>query len=394
MSETERINTDNLASVLRGLKNLSKNDYKKALHELHYDGPSFKTPKQFDAFLLKVVYERFDTVDTDYILISLGLLLGYKREIGIGKRYEKYLRDSSYIQDVYSGDCKDPYDSVDEKQKNRYKAALRDLADGRIEKLAEVIAEIKKQEGFEEYIKAALTDYYDESNNTVRLKKPYYATIRQKNTSSIIGNNSDTDSESTVESGESESATGKNDDKHKGKSINPIPPEPNNMSIKITSWIKRTFKVGLIFALFLVVMIFAKPVSLFLTRFMEASTLYSIEFKRTGRWLPYGEEMELDIIPKPGNASLKGLRCKSGGDNAHMIEILSEQNLRIRATKEPEDSDRCPVDIEAYMDYDEDIKDVMTIYIIKDGQNESTGEGELDDKKPGDSSQRVDQYDY
>lgn len=182
MSEKERIDTDDLASTLRGLKNLSKNDYKKALYELHYDGPSFKTPKQFDAFLLKVVYEHFDTVDTDYILISLGLLLGYEREIGIGKRYEKYLRDSSYIQDVYSGGCKEPYDSVDGKQKNRYKAALRDLADGRIEKLAEVIAEIKKQKDFEEYIKAALTDYYDESNNTVRLKRPYYATIKLEDT--------------------------------------------------------------------------------------------------------------------------------------------------------------------------------------------------------------------
>ena len=182
MSETERIDTDNLASALRGLKNLSKNDYKKALHELHYDGSSFKTPKQFDAFLLKVVYEHFDTVDTDYILISLGLLLGYEREIGIGKRYEKYLRESSYIQDVYSGDCKDPYDSVDGKQKNRYKAALRDLADGRIEKMAEVIAEIKKQKGFEEYVKAALTDYYDESNNTVKLKRPHYTTIKIEDT--------------------------------------------------------------------------------------------------------------------------------------------------------------------------------------------------------------------
>ena len=39
MSEKERIDTDDLASTLRGLKNLSKNDYKKALYDLHYDGP-------------------------------------------------------------------------------------------------------------------------------------------------------------------------------------------------------------------------------------------------------------------------------------------------------------------------------------------------------------------
>lgn len=370
MSEIKRIDTKTLATALRGLKDLAKNDYKEVLRQLHYNGPSFKTPKQFDAFLLEVVYECFDTIDTDYILISLGLLLGFEREIKIGKRYEEYLRYSNYIQDVYSGNCKEPYDSVDKEQKNRYKAALRDLADGRIEKLAEALAEIKMQEEFEEYIKVALTDYYNETNNTVKLKKPYYTTIQQ-------------------ESIEQEA------DEQEGVPINQTPPEPptlepDDMLIKITNWIKRFSRVVIVAILLLVVVLLIKPISLFLARLTESPRPYSIEFERKGRWLPYGEDMKLEVKPEPADASLEGLRCGSKGDNAHMIEVLSEQNLHIKAVKESEDSERCPVDIEAYMDYNENIKDVMTIYIIKDGQNESTGEGEIHDKFSGDYSQKAD----
>lgn len=184
-------------------------------------------------------------------------------------------------------------------------------------------------------------------------------------------------------------------EKHKDKPIEPDSPEPptpepDNMLLKITGWIKTTFRIGLILASFLAVILLIKPISLFLSRLMESPTPYRIEFERTGRWLPYGEEMDLKVKPEPADASLKGLRCNSKGDNSHMIEVLSEQNLHIKAIKEPENSERCPVELEAYMDYNEDIKDVMTIYIIKDGQNESTGEGELYDKSSGNYSQKAD----
>lgn len=116
---------------------------------------------------------------------------------------------------------------------------------------------------------------------------------------------------------------------------------------------------------------------------------YRITFTNPEEWLPFGEPKNLTVKPEPADAALDGLRCKSEGDNAHIIEILSEPGLHIKAIDESEDSEKCDVEVKAYMDYNETISDVVTIHVIKNGENESTGEGEFDDKTPGDSSQKV-----
>lgn len=186
------------------------------------------------------------------------------------------------------------------------------------------------------------------------------------------------------------------DEKDEDKPIDPNPPEPptpktDSMLIKITVWVKRVVVVILLIAIsLLVVTLLIKPISLFLEKLNESPKPYSIEFQRTGRWLPYGEEMNLVVNPKPSDATLNGLRCKSEGDNAHVIEILSESGLHIKAIDEPEGSEKCDVDIKAYMDYDENISDVITIYVIKDGESETMGNGELNDKSSGGFSQKVD----
>lgn len=115
---------------------------------------------------------------------------------------------------------------------------------------------------------------------------------------------------------------------------------------------------------------------------------YSIKFRNPDEWLPFGKSYYLKVDPKPSDGTLEGLRCES--KNPDIIEILSEPELHIQAIKESEDSKECNVRIKAYMSYDKNIKDEMTVHVIKDGQNESTDEGELDDKTPGNSSQKVD----
>lgn len=116
----------------------------------------------------------------------------------------------------------------------------------------------------------------------------------------------------------------------------------------------------------------------------------SIRFSNPDEWLPFGQPTNLTVNPSPDDATLDGLRCKSEGDNAHMIEVLSEPGLHIKAIDEFDGSEPCNVSVKAYMEYNDSISDVVTIHVIKDGENEPTGEGELDDKSSGNSSQKAD----
>lgn len=171
-----------------------------------------------------------------------------------------------------------------------------------------------------------------------------------------------------------------------------IPPKPP----KTTVWLKVSVAVlaASVFALAIIgigsVVISQKAILAALKDPKVNQKPYRITFTNPEEWLPFGISKNLTVKPEPADAALDGLRCKSEGDNAHIIEILSEPGLHIKAIDESEDSEKCDIEVKAYMDYNETISDVVTIHVIKDGQNESMGEGKLDDKSSGSSSQRAD----
>ncbi len=386
MTESESSELEKFQKTARSIR--SSSDYSVPLGIIgKYLGlPASVTDYEIEALLIAATREKFkESLDADMALMALGLLKEFpssrdssENRSGIDLitvRRKKFIWTSSYIADRHSSSNKRRkvfYESCEDLEaagEDAIKAVVKALNTEDGDAINAVAQKLySKKVKINEYLDE-VKEYliYDKKGNIVDVKLQELKNTRQELT----------------------------DDGNEDGSVEPNPPEPptlepDNVLIKITNWIKRFSRVVIVAILLLVVVLLIKPISLFLARLTESPRPYSIEFERTGRWLPYGEDMKLEVKPEPADASLEGLRCGSKGDNAHMIEVLSEQNLHIKAVKESEDSERCPVDIEAYMDYNENIKDVMTIYIIKDGQNESTGEGEIHDKSSGDYSQKAD----
>ena len=107
----------------------------------------------------------------------------------------------------------------------------------------------------------------------------------------------------------------------------------------------------------------------------QEPALVSIRFDNPFEYLSFGDDLNLTVIPTPSDAALKGLKCKSSAPN--IVEIKSESALHIKAADASKNSKTCDVDIEAYMDFDNDIKDEMVIHVIKNGEIESRGKGSL-----------------
>lgn len=344
--------------------------------------PDKITHFEIEALLITATREKFkESLDADMALMALGLLKEFPSQRDISEnrsglelitiRRRMFIKMSTYVADRHNHNFSrrtrhyESYEELKAAGEDAIKAVIKALNTEDGDAINAIAQKLYSKKGkINEYLDEAKKYLiYNKKSNIIDVKLQDLKNIRQEPP----------------------------DDGNEDEPIKPKPPEPPTpKSDKIANWIKRFFRVVIVAIFLLAVVLLIKPISLFLARLTESPRPYSIEFERTGRWLPYGEDMKLEVKPEPADASLEGLRCGSKGDNAHMIEVLSEQNLHIKAVKESEDSERCPVDMEAYMDYNENIKDVMTIYIIKDGQNEPTGEGEIHGKFSGDYSQKVD----
>lgn len=340
---------------------------------------------EIEALLIMATREKFkESLDADMTLMALGLLEDFPNlrnaedQSGIElirARRKIFIWTSSYIADRHSSSNKRRkafYESCEELEaagEDALEAVINALGSDESRRINQVAKKIYvKKRTINEYLdKAKEYLIYDKKGNIADVKLQELKNTRQEPTDDSNGN-----------------------DFIKSNPPEPPTPKPNSMLIKIKVRAKRVIATLLIAISLLVVVLLIKPISLFLEKLNESPKPYSIEFQRTGRWLPYGEEMDLKVKPEPADASLKGLRCSSKGDNAHMIKVLSEQNLHIKAVEESEDNERCPVDIEAYLDYDESIKDVMTIYIIKDGENGPAGKGGTTDGAPDTPNQKAD----
>jgi len=170
---TIRVNVDDLSLALGHINDLNskKNDYIEVLKYLKYDDPSSITPGKFDAILLKAIDEYFIGISKDIIRMALGLMLGFEREIKIGKRREHYLENSNFTKDFTM--VKGDYDKASKEQKKKYRNSLIDAERERIRKLASYLAEKVENEIFEEYI-IDLKGYFDDEVNAPILQSPIY----------------------------------------------------------------------------------------------------------------------------------------------------------------------------------------------------------------------------
>lgn len=178
--EDKEVNIAILATKLGGLKdrNTKNSDYIEVLKQLHYDDSVKIRPSRFDAVLVKSIDEELLGINKDIAAMSLGLLLGYERDIKIGLRRDNYLKNSNFITDFYY-DNRGPYDKVSKDQKRRYKDSLIDAEDERLQDLAEFLAKKIKNDEFNEFIKD-LTGYYDSGMDAPILLKPEYIKKRKR----------------------------------------------------------------------------------------------------------------------------------------------------------------------------------------------------------------------
>lgn len=347
----------------------------------------------------------------DITLLSFGLLDGYPHTKGganiwLSDRYEEYLDNSDFIELEYPG--QGTYQEIKKATNIRNKredthvqpTPLNTLTkisgDGRDAVRDELCKKSNDRAAYKQYCNEAieipvseLTSICYTTDNFSPVRKPGDLTVALS------------DDEMGKTGKTSEKTTGQDTKEEPGiKPIKPNPPDPpapipDNppKPPKIAVWLKVLAAVLIVSVFALVVLgignivIAKKAISLAVEESNVNQKPYSIKFRNPDEWLPFGKSYYLIVEPKPSDATLEELRCES--KNPDIIEILSEPELHIKATEESEDSQECKVRIKAYMSYDENIKDEMIIHVIKDGQNESMGEGELDDKASGDSSPRV-----
>lgn len=359
--------------------------------------PDSTTEYETEALLIHATREQFgENLDADMVLMALGLLNGFDNPHNpseyrscselITERRRMFLKMSSYVADRHNSNNKrrakhyESYEELEAAGKDAIDAVVSALGSddaARIKKVAKKI--YSRRRSIAEYLKEA-NKYliYDKKGNIVDVKLQELKNIRQ---------------EPTDDNG---------DNPTKPNPPEPPIPKPDSPSdiqsklSKTANWLKISAIafVSSIFAFaiieFLSFVIAQRAISLALEDPKVDQKPYSILFTNSEEWLPFGKTKNLTVKPEPADATLDGLRCKSEGNNAHIIEILSEPGLHIKAINESEDSEKCDVEVKAYMDYNEIISDVVTIHVIKDGENESTGEGELDGKTSGDFSQMAD----
>lgn len=382
MAESESSELEKFQKIVRSIR--SSSDYPVLLGTVKekLGLPDKITEFEIEALLIAATRERFkESLDADMALMALGLLKKFpsRRDSSENRsglelitiRRRMFIEMSTYVADRHNHNFSrrtrhyESYEELKAAGEDAIKAVIKALNTEDGDAINAVAQKLYSKKGkINEYLDEAKKYLiYNKKGNIIDVKLQELKNIRQEFTDG--GNEDD-----LVESN---------------------PPEPTTpKSDKITNWTKRFFRVVIVAILLLVALLLVKPISLFLARLTESPKPYSIRFSNPDEWLPFGQPKNLTVNPSPDDATLDGLRCKSEGDNAYIIEVLSEPGLHIKAIDEFDGSEPCDVNVKAYMEYDDSISDVVTIHVIKDGQNESTGEGEIHDKSSGDYSQKAD----
>lgn len=414
--------------------------------------PNSVTDYEMEALLIHATREQFgESLDADMVLMALGLLKGFDNHRNpsenrsgielVTVRRKMFLKMSSYVADRHNSNNKrrakhyESYEELEAAGKDAIDAVVSALGSddaARIKKVAKKI--YSRRRSIAEYLKEA-NKYliYDKKGNIVDVKLQELKNIRQKPVSDMSKDKLEKSGEQGLKvdsiqdnfpsaterkilcpapeedaSSESDSSAGKTEES--GKTEEQRPKEgyrgkSTDSKTKTKNKDTKDFVIKCsVVALAIITVISASARAFIIIHNNNVSQKavlaaledpkvdqkpYSILFTNPEEWLPFGKTKNLTVKPEPADATLDGLRCKSEGDNAHIIEILSEPGLHIKAIDESEDSEKCDVEVKAYMDYNETISDVVTIHVIKDGENEPMGTGVLDDKTSGNSSQRT-----
>ena len=348
--------------------------------------PDKITHFEIEALLITATREKFkESLDADMALMALGLLKEFPSQRDISEnrsgleritiRRRMFIEMSTYVADRHNHNFSrrtrhyESYEELKTAGEDAIKAVIKALNTEDGDAINAVAQKLYSKKGkINEYLDEAKKYLiYNKKSNIIDVKLQDLKNIRQEPPDD-----------------------GNEDEPIKPNPPEPPTPEPDDMLIKITNWIKRFFRVVMVAILLLVALLLVKPISLLLARLTESPKPYSIRFSNPDEWLPFGQPKNLTVNPSPDDAALDGLRCKSEGDDAYIIEVLSEPGLHIKAIDEFDGSEPCDVNVKAYMEYDNSISDVVTIHVIKDGENEPTGEGKIHDKSSGDYSQKAD----
>lgn len=172
--ENKHINIKHLDSALRNLRdvNSSSEDYMDVLDCLDYKKSPLISSAKFDAILIKTAKITLRGIRAEFILMSLGLLLGYERDIDIGTRRLNYLQHSNYTLEFVKK-YKGLYNEATPEQQKYYMDSLLKAEEYYIDKLAVFLQKKIEKGKFDEFIKD-LKDYYDSDTDTSILPEPEY----------------------------------------------------------------------------------------------------------------------------------------------------------------------------------------------------------------------------
>lgn len=341
---------------------------------------------KIESLLIHATREQFgESLDADMVFMALGLLKGFDSPRNhledrngvelVTVRRKMFIEMSSYVADRHNHNNKhrkrhyESYDELEAAGENAIDAVVSALGSEDAERIKKIAQKIyRKRRSIIEYLREA-NKYliYDEKDNILDVKLQELKNKRKKITV-------DTQNQSLT------SAEGIQDSDETGKPEPPDPPEPTPPPADSS---EKARTIAFKFCIFLIALVIISGVIDFIFVQLAISSalksagqepaLVSIRFDNPFEYLSFGDDLNLTVIPTPSDATLKGLRCKSSAPD--IVKIKSESALHIEAAEASKNSKPCDVNIEAYMDYDNNIKDEMVIHVIKNGENDPRGEG-------------------
>lgn len=172
--------TNDLVKAMVDIRDKDRAECGRYLFEqLGYSDSAFITESQLDELLFMTVRKRLGTsIHADMLLMAFGLLPGYEYEnLTIGKRREKFLRESNWLKINKRSKAED-YNSASEEELKSARDSLRNVERHWMEQIADELTthvKLKDENGNE--IKDALKEYIKLLKNNMEAVQDAYGKI-------------------------------------------------------------------------------------------------------------------------------------------------------------------------------------------------------------------------
>lgn len=406
-------------NTVRGIR--SSNNYIGSLDNVRHKLELPDSTKRFEieALLIHATREQFEeSLDADMVLMALGLLKGFpsprnssENRSGselITVRRRMFIWTSSYVPDKHSASNKHRkvfYESCEELKvagEDAVKAVIKALntEDGNaIDKVAQKL--YSKRRKINEYLDEAKKYLiYSENGKVIDVELQDLKHIRQKNQnttstgpdeSEIIENDIREDDcletldfeindGDTIQQPDNSGIT-ENSIQEDNYTENPCsdplnPPKPKEKA-PLSIIIFGIATIVLSLALFVV-----HTIKNYQIETIKLEPPKTIKFTNSEIYLPLGKIHNLTIDVIPPDSELHNLKCESL--NPDTVEILSESNLRIKATDSFKSNTSHDATIKVYLPDNEYITDKMIVHVFDQNTNGSISEGRNNNLSSGD----------